>query len=388
MNHRRFLAILAFLFCPLPLLAQEAQSMGMGGATTAAPMEIFGLYWNPALLALPYNTQPPTPWTVASGFSFYDTSNSGKAILRFNADEAMASSQDPIHRFQQLLGIFGVKYEKVAGGVVYNQDLDTLESQGAYSFFHDRDAGTIPALSSYALNFQETKRQIADLVLSYSTPFPLGTFPFFSIGGSLKYHDGLRYEQTTLTGTYTQGSGLSGGGQYVKYSAASGWGLSTDAGFFVRINESVQFAMMFQNLQSAFTWQAQRRVYTLDPVTGQETVSGSPTNVELSKPFPYATKLGMVAAPPDKDIVLSGEVAWSEGQTRWRAGISKYYPANSIVVRMGTFADPVSNEQLWSFGAGYMKANFNLDLSFVTRSLPSVQDSIAVGVALDAAVRF
>src|SRR6185295_4681172 len=132
------------------------------------------------------------------------------------------------------------------------------------------------------------------------------------------------------------------------------WGLSTDAGFFVRINESVQFAMMFQNLQSAFTWQAQRRVYTLDPVTGQETVSGSPTNVELSKPFPYATKLGMVAAPPDKDIVLSGEVAWSEGQTRWRAGISKYYPANSIVVRMGTFADPVSNEQLWSFGAGYM----------------------------------
>jgi hypothetical protein len=386
MNHRRLMAILGFLLLPFPLLAQEAQSMGLGGAGTAAPMEVFGLYWNPALLSLPYNTKPPTPWTIASGASFYDTSNSGKAILRFNPDEAMASSQDPIHRLQQLSGIFAVKYEKVAGGVIYNQDLDSIESQGAYSFFHDREAGTIPLLGSYALNFQETKRQIADLVLGYSTPFPLGTFPFFSIGGSLKYHVGLNYEQSSLTGTYTQGSPT--GYQYVKYSSTSGWGLSMDAGFFVRINDTMQFAMMFQNIQSTFTWQAQRRTYTLDSTTGQETVSGPPTSQDLSQPFPYATKLGMVAAPQDKDMVLSGEVSWSQGQTRWKAGLAKYYPANSIVVRMGTFADQVSNEQMWTFGAGYLKPNFNLDISFVTRSLPAVQDSLAFGLAIDAAIRF
>jgi hypothetical protein len=43
---------------------------------------------------------------------------------------------------------------------------------------------------------------------------------------------------------------------------------------------------------------------------------------------------------------------------------------------------------LWSFGVGFFRPNFNIDISCVTRNIPDLQDSIALGGGVDAAVRF
>ncbi len=115
---------------------------------------------------------------------------------------------------------------------------------------------------------------------------------------------------------------------------------------------------------------------------------GAISNVTIPANFPYATKLGVVGIPPDKNIALEGEVSWTQGQTNWRGGLERYYPESHMVVRLGTFNDRVSNSQLWTFGGGYQVTNFNLDLSFLTRSLPAVQDSISFGFAFDMEARF
>ncbi len=379
MNRRRLFPLL-LLFLPTRLLAQDAHSLAIGGAAAAAPMGIFAMVWNPAQIALP----DVSPWTVASGFSAFDTSNTGLPIVHFTPEQALEGSEDPVQRYQEYQGIFGVKYLTFTGGVLWDQNLNYLASQGALQFFNDRANGLF-TLPSYALNYQQTTQQVATLMVSYAMPVPLGALPFLSVGGTLKYHDGLQYQQTTLTGTYTQG--VTTGYTYTKTTSNSGLGLSIDLGFFAKVSDAIQLGLMFENIQSNFNWQAQQQSYTLDPNTGAD-IAGPVTNVTVSTPYPRATKLGLSLNPQGNNINLEGEVSWSEQQTRWSAGLERYYPEANMVVRFGTFADEISNQQLWSFGAGYVAKSFNIDLSFLTRSIPNLQDSIALGGALDVQVRF
>lgn len=355
--------------------------MGIGNAATAAPMGIFGLFWNPALEAVQDGT-----WCVASGFSALDTSNIASPILQYSEANAAQSQADPIHRVYHYSGVFGVKYTTLSFGALYDQDLDYLATQRTLDFYADRAAGTLGAGATYALDHHETQDQIATLVLSYSSQLPLSSFQFLSVGGSLKYHYGTRFHQTTLTGAYTQGLGT--GYQYTKIDSTSGLGLSTDLGFFAKVTDSLQVGFMMQNLQSDLKWQGTQQAYTLDPVTGQETASGAAVPVTVSAPLPYTTKLGVAIAPPDKNIYLEVEVSWVNQTTHWRAGLERYYPDSGLAVRLGTFADEVSGQQLWTFGLGFQRANFSVDIAGVTRSVPDIQNSIALGGAIDLAFRF
>ncbi|HEY5039984.1 MAG TPA: hypothetical protein VIJ93_13020, partial [bacterium] len=259
--------------------------------------------------------------------------------------------------------------------------------QGAIAFFRDQKAGSPSSTSPYALNYQQTTQQISNVMLSYSTPLPIGTVSLFSVGASLKYHVGLQYQQTTLTGTYQSGNSANTNYQYTRVSSTSGLGYSVDAGFFAKLTDSVQAGMMFQNLNSSFNWQAQQQSLTLDQTTGAET-AGTPSNITVAAPFPYTTKLGLVLAPPDKNTLLEGEISWVQQQTHWRFGLEQFNPNTFFVLRLGTFFDDISNSQLWTFGLGYDKPNFNIDLSLTTRSLPDVTTSITLGGGLDAVVRF
>jgi len=383
MKLRHLWTTLCLLLLPIPLLAQEAQSLGIGSAATASPMGIFSIIWNPSVLAEPEGVD--TAWEIASGFSAFDTSNSGSPIIHFVPNDALGASQDPISRFQQYQGLFAVRYLNAAGGVLWNQELDYLSSQGALQFFHDRDNNSIGAGSSYSLNYQQTTQQVANLVISYGMPLPLGSLQMFSVGGSLKYHDGLQYEQTSIDGNFTQGSSPV---TFTRTTSSSGLGLSIDLGFFTKLSDALQAGLMLENLQSNFNWQAQQQSYVLNQTNGAESPVGSPTNVTVAAPFPYTTKLGLAMSPPEKNIALETEVSWFLHQTRWRVGMQRYYPEANLVVRLGTFSDQVSNQQMWTFGAGYLIKNFNVDLSFLTRSIPDLQNSIALGGALDAEVRF
>ncbi|HJT23486.1 MAG TPA: hypothetical protein VJ873_02865, partial [bacterium] len=357
MFSRRLLATLAFMSLTVSLRAQDAHSMAIGGAATAAPMGLFGIYWNPAILAVPDSA--PSGWDVGSGFSAFDTSNSGKPIVHFQPSDALGSSQDPIQRFQQYLGLFGVKYFSTEGGVVYNQELDYLASQGALQFFNDRNKGAIGVGSSYNLNYQQTNQQVTNLELGYGMQMPLGTIQMFTVGGTFKYHDGLQYEQDTLTGTYhqlTPGSGYT----YTKTTSSSGLGLSIDGGFLAKFTDALSLGMMFENISSNFTWQATQQNYQLDGA-GNESPVGPPQSVSVSAPFPYAVKLGVLFSPPDKDIGMEAQITWSQHQARWRAGLERFYPDAHILMRLGTFADEISNQQMWSFGIGYVNKNVAID---------------------------
>src|SRR5258708_3936604 len=125
MDRFLILFLLAALFLPSLSPAQDAHSMAIGNATTAAPMGVWGLYWNPALEAIP----EVGIWSIASGFSAFDTSNAGSPILRFTEANAAQSSSDPIQRYYQYSGILGVKYNNLSFGVLYDQELNYSASQ-------------------------------------------------------------------------------------------------------------------------------------------------------------------------------------------------------------------------------------------------------------------
>jgi hypothetical protein len=381
MNPRRLSALLLFLLLPSGLQAQDAHSQAIGGAAAAGPMGLFGIIWNPSNLAL--TGTPSGVWTFATGFSAFDTNNANVPILHFTPDDARGASADPVQRYQDYTGSFAVQYLNMGGGVVYDQQLNYSASQGALSFFHDRDSNSLSG--NYSLDLQQTSQQVGTLLLSYGIPVPLGSIPCF-VGGTLKYQDGLDYQQTVMGGTFqTGGSPVT----FTKTSSSSGLGLSTDLGFIAKITDSLQIGMMFENLTSNFNWQAKQQSYVLDPDNGRETpVPGSEKDFSLSAPYPYGTRLGMMATPQGQNIVLEGEVSWSQGQTRWRAGLEHIYPESNLVVRMGTFADPISNQQMWTFGLGYLGKIISVDASFVTRSLPAIQDSICLGGGIDAVARF
>lgn len=75
-------------------------------------------------------------------------------------------------------------------------------------------------------------------------------------------------------------------------------------------------------------------------------------------------------------------------QTNWNFGLERYYPESFLAIRLGTFFDHYSNSQMWCVGAGIDKPAFNLDLSFLTRSVPDIENSIALGGGVDLGVRF
>lgn len=375
----------AILLClPFRLLGQEAHSQAIGGATSAAPMGIFSLIWNPAYLILPDG--PNSLWSAGSGFSAYDTSNSGSPILHFVPDNGRGTSQDPVLRSQDYEGLFSVRYETMSGGVLYSKTLAYSGSQGTLQFQYDRDQGTLSP-NPYNLGLTQTSREVTTLVLAYGSLLPMGGGQAFGIGGNLKYHDGLSYEQVSMSGTYTQG-GPSNTYTFTKTTSTAGTGLSIDVGVFARVSDALQAGLVIENIQSNFNWQAQQQSFQLDPTTGAESKVGNPVNLQVSDPFPYTTKLGVDMTPPDKNIGVEGEVSWSQGQTRWRAGLERFYPETNLVVRLGTFADQISNQQMWTFGAGYIQKSFNIDISLVTRSIPDLQNSIGLGGGIDAALRF
>jgi hypothetical protein len=381
MNKRNLLLLVTLLLLPLPAHAQDARAMAVGYAATAAPLGIFGVYWNPALEAVP---QGNSVWNVAAGFSAFDTSNTGTPILRFSPSNAMQSGQDPVLRYQDYSGLFAVRYGGLSFAAVHDQNLNYTASQSSLSFFNDRSNNAVAPGSSYNLNYQQTQQQIDTFILSYAMPLPLGTFQFLSAGGSLKYHYGTQYTQTTLTGTYTQGSTT--GYQYSTITSTSGLGLSIDLGLYAKISDMLSLGLMIQNIQSNYNWQAQQQNYTLDQNTGQD-IAGSSSSVTVVQPFPYTTKLGASIATPDKSTFLEGEVSWVNQTTHWKGGLEKYYPGG-LVMRLGTYSDDTSGQQLWTFGLGYFKPNFSIDVSGVTRSIPDLQDSLALGGGIDAAILF
>jgi hypothetical protein len=385
MNWKQWTGILLLSTTPSLLLAQDARSFAIGGAAVGGSNGPFSIYWNPAGLSTPGGNT--TGWSVSSGFSAFNTSNSNSPILRFNSQAALASGQDPTAQSLQDLGLVAVQYLAYGGGILYDHELNSTESQGAYQFFQNRQNGTIASNpgATYQLNEQQTVQDIETLILSYSTPLPLTSFQFVSAGFSLKYHYGTAFSQTSLSGSFTQGVG--GSPTYTKTNSTSGLGLSTDFGLLAKLTDALQVGVILQNLTSSFNWSAQQQTYTLDQTTGQES-AGSATNVTVSAPFPYTVKVGVLAAPTGTDTILNAEADFVDHQTHWKVGVERYYPANNLVVRLGTFNDEVSGAQLWTIGAGFYNAKFSIDGSFVTRSLPNIQDSIALGGALSGSIRF
>ena len=382
MNKHRLLLFLALILFPTALGAQDARGMAIGYATSAAPLGIFGLYWNPALEAAP---QGGGSWNIGTGFSAFDTSNINSSILRFSPLNAMQSGQDPVQRYQDYSGLFAVQYGGLSFGAVYDQNLNYNASQGSLSLFNDRSNNAIASGSSYNLNYLNTFQQIETFYLSYAMPLPLGAFQFISAAGSLKYHYGSYYTQTSLTGTYTQGSTT--GYQYTETSSTSGLGLSMDFGIYAKISDMMNVGLMIQNIQSSYNWQGQQQNFTLDPNSGQDILSGPSSSVTVSQPFPYTTKLGIAIAPPQTNTFLEGEVSWVNQQTHWKAGMERYYPGG-LVIRLGTFADEISGQQLWTVGIGYFKTNLAIDLAGITRTIPDLQDSVALGGGIDVSILF
>ena len=205
MNWKQWTGFLLLLIAPSFSLAQDARNMALADSGVAGFNGPFSVFWNPAGLAPMTNNGPA--WAVSSGYSAFNSTNSKSPILRYNSTAALASSQDPVSQTLQDDGVLAVQYLSYGGGVLYHHELDSVESQGAYQFFDDRQSGAITLSSgvTYNLNEQQTTQDVETLILSYSTPLPLSGIPFASLGFSLKYHYGTQFSQTSLLGSFCFG---------------------------------------------------------------------------------------------------------------------------------------------------------------------------------------
>src|SRR5581483_565646 len=132
MKTLRLFAALLSLSLPLRAVAQEAHSQAIGGAASAAPLGIFSLVWNPSMLTMPDSTD--SLWSIGSGFTAYDSSNTGVPILHYVPENGLGAG-DPVLRSQDYQGIFAVKYLSMAGAIIHDQSLTYAASQGALQFF-------------------------------------------------------------------------------------------------------------------------------------------------------------------------------------------------------------------------------------------------------------
>lgn len=362
------------IFLSLPAFGQDARSLGMGQCGTGLDWGPTALIWNPAALE---SSIPPSGWALSTSGTAFDSTNNGGAALDFNMDNLSQSAAFPVQKAQSYQGVAAVQMQSAAGGLLYDQENRMSISQGAANFLTDRNKNSLH--DSYDLDGSSQESRIETLALGYAQNVPLGQMSA-ALGGTLKIHQGSRFRQTVLGGTYTT-NGPGGGYDYEQWSASSGSGFSWDGGILFKPTATIQVGVLMANINSNYKWKTEHSVLTLNPLTGAQSVATTDSETVQANQ-PRITRVGITLRSQDRGTTLTGESVHQDGSTFWHFGFERMLPAQHLALRLGTFHDITSDERLWTGGIGYYGHSYELDLGIATRKIPVVQDSPGFGFGL------
>ncbi len=361
--------------------AQDAKSFALAGCGTGTTTDAFGVYWNPAVLALRENAVKGSIQTTA-GFSAWDTSNLDMSILDFSETKASQTAAETVTRAYRYHGLFAVQYRNFGGGLYYEDNGDLFANQGALDFKEQRSKRLDPG-SSWILDRHEARQKMQHVFLSAAKRMG-GGMQFLALGGSIKFSQGSLYNDFLTSGTFQQGLG---GGETSWFHSEKGRGLSYDVGIWGKFTQSFQAGAVIENIRSDMKWDGTRQIYALDPTTGMESAVSS-MDEEWKTRLQRNLRIGLVIAPEGKDIILSAESRHVSHDTTWRFGLERLYPKNKVSLRMGTFKDSISSRMLITLGGGIRIKSLALDLALLTRKLPAIMDSQSLGGAFSLGMTF
>jgi len=273
--------------------------------------------------------------------------------------------------------VMAVQMKSAAGGILYDQENDLSLSKDSASFLDDRNHGSLRD-ATYGLGYSSKEERIDSLALGYSQALPLGQVSA-ALGGTLKIHQGSRFRQTLLEGTFTKGT--DGGYSYQQWSASSGSGFSWDTGLLIKPSSNIQVGILMANVNSNYKWKAQRTDLTLDPLTGAQSAS-EPIVETVQSNLPRITRMGFTLHNQDRTSLVTGESVHQAGETFWHFGFERILPEQHLALRLGTFKDLTSDRRIWTGGVGYFGKSYELDLGVAARQVPVIQDSAGFGIGL------
>jgi hypothetical protein len=268
--------------------------------------------------------------------------------------------------------------QAAAGGLLYDQVNKLSLSQGAADFLRDRNNGPLPDSTSYNLDYSSREERIESLAVGYAQNIPLGQMSA-AVGGTLKIHQGSRFRQTSLEGTFNKGT--NGGYEYDQWSASSGSGFSWDGGLLLKPTATIQIGILMANINSNYKWKARHTLLSLDPNTGAQSVVSS-TSETVQSNRPRVTRIGAMLRNQDKDTLLTCESVHEDGDTFWHFGFERILSEQHIAIRFGTFHDVTCDKRLWTGGIGYSGSTYELDLGVATKKFPVIQDSDGFGFSI------
>jgi hypothetical protein len=376
-----FCFILLFFINLSKAFCQDAQSYGMGDTGTGMLSGVLGLYWNPAVFAYSNTTSVQT----VAGFSAWDTSNVSTPILDFSYNTGGQVVQSSVVRNQQYLGLFGLQYQNYGGGVVYDQQLQLQANPDSLAFFQDRQS-TLSQSTTYTFNYSNIQQKSENIVLSYGYQVPLQFLPYLGLGGSIKFYRGDLLDETSLQGWYSAGDVTGSNYQYTREYSTNGTGISYDIGLISKVTSSIQIGVLFKNIVSSIRWDGELQTLSLGS-NGQETVTQIQDNTIITS-LPRETRVGIVLAPPGKGIAIAAESRYQNGKSHWYFGLERSYPTSHLVIRLGTFIDPVSNRRVYTGGIGYQVAFLQADIALLTEQVPNILNSQGLGGAADLTAQF
>ncbi len=372
-NFRRLL-FAAFLFTILPRVwAQDARNFGMGGVGTAITEGPTALLWNPALL---YISADPKNATVDVGASALDSTNLNDSALNYSDASAATSGLDDIRHSSDYLGFVGIQIKSYGAGISHEALQDHELTGNTAQFLQDRSQGLLAG--NYNLSLHDKESRVDTLSLAISQNMPLGQASA-ALGATLKIHQGTRFRQSDLAGTYQPGLPAT---TIDRWSSTSGSGFSWDIGALVKPSPNIAVGVVLDNINSNFKWNVNHQVLGLDPATGMETPISS-TLETLAAPMEHAVRFGFALMSEDRGTVLSADSRRAEGSTLWRFGYERSWAPQHLAIRLGTYRDPVSDRRVITGGAGYLGKKFKVQLAVSANHWPVVQDSSAFGAALD-----
>jgi hypothetical protein len=370
---RLFFGLFCALLC-LPAFGQDARSLALGGCGSGLNWGPTALVWNPAALQF---SIPEKGWAISTSGTSYDSNNTGGAALDYNLQDAAQANVNPIQKYQSYQGLAAVQMQSAAGGILYDQESNSLLGQDTANFFNDRNRGSLRD-NAYSMEGSSKEERISTLALGYSQALPLGQMSA-AVGGTLKIHQGSLFNQTLLSGSFTKGQ--DGGYNYQQWTATSGTGFSWDAGLMFKPTANIQLGLLLADINSNYKWKAEYSQIILDPITGAQK-SSEPSSETVQSDRPRITRIGITLHNQDSTSLVSMESVHQEGETYWHFGFERMLPAQHLAIRLGTFKDITEGHRIWTAGIGYYGRKFEVDLGGAATKIPVIQDSTGFGLGL------
>jgi hypothetical protein len=372
----------------------DPRAMAMGRAQTAVAQNTEAYMWNPANLGIDYaNKNKLTLNVFAFGFRI---GNNVMGISDYNHYNGRAFTTTDKKNF---LGLFGSDHsldgsadgEARALGIQYrNYALNFEFGGGGFIQVPKEIFNVVLSPDAYAINGQNINARgnasgNALFTVAASAGFPIrnflpGIFKEFSVGGSVKYIQGLaQYTMSNLNATVQQSDSLIVHARYGGQQSTGGSGMGLNFGITGQINKRWSVGLAIQNIYSKINWKTKTKDREADLTVNSADLFGATkkknrTNSDTTYlGNPYTTKLPSILRvgagyQMDKKTLFAFDyeqfLTKQSGKTYPRvAAGAEFHTWDKVYLRTGMSLGGDNRGFNVSGGAGFLLGKTSIDLA-------------------------